>query len=107
MPALRFSTALPLRTRSGWIEAATSMRALGSIAKVRSWMPCPSMFWISVARRGLVDRVHRDAVLAAREHLLAVEIHHPRRAVGEIDEPPVGVHVDRARHPAGTAPPGC
>jgi hypothetical protein len=47
-PALSVLMVPLSRTGSGCMLAATIMRALGSIAKVRSWMPCPSMFWISI-----------------------------------------------------------
>ena len=46
---------------------------------------------------GLVDREDRDRVLAAREHLLALEVGQPESAVGEIDKAPVGMDMDRAR----------
>src|SRR5262249_27147854 len=45
----------------------------------------------------LVNREHRDAVLAAREHSLAFELDGGRRAVRLIDEPSVRVHVNGAR----------
>src|SRR5215475_8049303 len=45
---------------------------------------------------GLVDRVHHDAVLAALEHLLALEIDRVLGAVRPIQKPAVGMHVERA-----------
>src|SRR5262245_64375335 len=43
-----------------------------------------------------VDGEHRDVVLAAVEHLLALELDLALVAVGEIDETAVGMDVDRA-----------
>lgn len=45
----------------------------------------------------LIDGKDRDRVLAARKHLLALELAQPPGAVGEIDKAPVGTDVDRTR----------
>src|ERR1043166_2109187 len=45
---------------------------------------------------GLVDRIDRDAVLAAAEYLGAVEIDGMVRTVRHVDVAAVGMHVDGA-----------
>ena len=69
------------------------------MAKVRRWMVCASMFWISVGSpRRRIDREHRDVVLAALEHLLAADLLGAGVAVGHVDEPAVRMDVDGAGH---------
>src|SRR5262249_69400 len=43
-----------------------------------------------------IDGEHRDVVLAAVEHLLALELDLALVAIGDVDEAAVGMHVDRA-----------
>ena len=47
-PAVRVPMRDPSRTGMGMMLPATNMRPLGSIPKVRSWTPRPSIFWISL-----------------------------------------------------------
>src|SRR5262249_32033652 len=46
---------------------------------------------------GLIDRVDDDAVLAALEHLLALEFDRVLGAIRPVQKPAVRMHVDRAR----------
>src|SRR5262249_46301210 len=46
---------------------------------------------------GLIDRVDDDAVLAALEHLLALEFDRVLAAIRPVQKPAVRMHVDRAR----------
>jgi hypothetical protein len=66
--------------------AATIMRALGSIANVRNWMPCPSMF-LDQRRLGgaLVDRKHRDVAFSAHKNPLPFEVNRGGCPVGLIE----------------------
>src|SRR5205814_338561 len=51
---------------------------------------------------GLVDRVHRDAVLAALEHLLALVLHGVLGSIRPIEKPAVRMHVNRAGRLTGS-----
>ena len=44
----------------------------------------------------VVDGIHRDGVLAALEYRLTLEWRRGTGAIGDIDEPSVGMHVNRA-----------
>jgi hypothetical protein len=91
-------TVAPSLTASGMMCAATRMRPLGSIWKVRQRMPRVSTCWIGVGSLagGRGDRKDGERVLSADEHLLAFELGGRVRAIDSIHEPAVRVHMHGA-----------
>src|SRR3981189_20350 len=86
--------AAPSRTASPMMCAATSMRPLGSMWKVRQWMPRRSTGWLrGGSPRGGVDRIDREVVFPADEDFPALEFRRSVGAVHAVHETAVGVHA--------------
>src|SRR5262245_22059113 len=64
----------------------------------RAWMDCPGLDVLDGGRLpgGLVDRIYHDAVLAALEHHMALDIHQVLGTIRPIQKAAVRMHVDRA-----------
>jgi len=98
MPALSVLTALPSRTNSVLMLAASSSRPVGSMPKG------PQLNAVTLDRLDqvrlaglLVNGEDRNAILAVIENLSALEVHLVLIAVGEIDEAAVRMDVDCSR----------
>ena len=76
--------------------AATSMRPLGSMPKVRSCTPRPSIFWISVGSPVVWSMAKTATLFSPPAHFLAAGSASGKGAVGQIDEFAVGMNMDRA-----------
>jgi hypothetical protein len=65
----------------------------------RAWMDGSGLDVLDRARLAgrLIDRVDDDTVLAALEHLLALEIDRVLGAIGPIQEPAIRMHVARSK----------